>query len=126
MLSPATPRAENAAATPVSAIAAQLDQQADKAKLVFDTTSELSPSAYVVDNPARIIVDLPEVAFLIDPTVGHLPNGHKIRRNADRLIKSYRFGLFALGSFANRDRSRAAGENHARRERERRGRVRGS
>lgn len=97
LLLPATPHAENAAPPPVSAISARLDQQGDKAKLVFDTTSEFAASTYVVDNPSRIIIDLPEVAFLIDPTIGHLSNGHRIRRNADKLIKSYRFGLFASG-----------------------------
>jgi N-acetylmuramoyl-L-alanine amidase len=75
----------------------RLEQSADKARLVFDTTSELVPKAYVVDNPGRVIVDLPEVAFLIDPNVGRLPASHKPRAGANRLIKSYRFGLFAPG-----------------------------
>jgi N-acetylmuramoyl-L-alanine amidase len=93
----AAPRAESATPAPVAAIAARLEQNTDKARLVFETTSELDPTAYAVINPNRIIVDLPEVAFMIDPSVGRLQAAHRARRKADRLIKSYRFGLFALG-----------------------------
>jgi len=84
------------AASPIRAINAQLEQTGEKAKLVFETTAELAPSAhYVVDNPSRVIVDLPEVAFLFDPSSGQLPGGRRPRANASRLIKSYRCGLFA-------------------------------
>lgn len=92
---------ESATAPPVSAIAARLEQ-ADKTRLVFEMTSEVSPVAFPVVAPNRIIVDLPEVAFLIDPRVGS-PSSLRSSRHrpqaigADGLVKSYRFGLFAPG-----------------------------
>lgn len=94
---------EQGAPTVVSAIAARLEQEDDKARLVFEMTGQVSVSAFPVENPYRIVVDLPEVAFRIDPGVGHsamAPRERQRRGAADNpgaLVKSYRFGLFAPG-----------------------------
>lgn len=86
----------------VSAIAARLEQAKDKARLIIETTAEVSATAFPVTGPDRIVVDLPEVAFRIDPGVGRpgarashpRPGGVP---EGDGLVKSYRFGLFAPG-----------------------------
>lgn len=80
----------------IAAIAARLEQQKGKARLVFETTAEVLAKAYPVAGPDRIVVDLPEVAFRIDPNIGR-PAGQRAAPDADRLVKSYRFGLFAPG-----------------------------
>ena len=44
-------------------------------------------------DPDRIIVDVPEVNFQIDPAVGRTPQG----RSLGQIVKSFRFGLLAPG-----------------------------
>jgi len=79
---------------PVSAIAARLEQQKDRARLVFETTAEVTPSVFPVADPYRIVVDLPELAFRLDPEIGRPP---KDKRGDDELVTSFRFGQFAPG-----------------------------
>lgn len=87
----------------VSAIATRLEQGKDKARLVFETTAEVSATAFPVAAPDRIVVELPEVAFRIDPHIGHSAGSPASRPrpgnapDGDGLVKSYRFGLFAPG-----------------------------
>jgi N-acetylmuramoyl-L-alanine amidase len=81
----------------VAAIAARLEQRGDKAKLIFETTANVVASAFPVTNPDRIIVDIPEMAFVIDSPVGPPAPAAKSGGASDGLIKSYRFGLFAPG-----------------------------
>jgi N-acetylmuramoyl-L-alanine amidase len=86
---------KNDDATPtVAAISARLEQRGDKAKLVFETTSSVAASAYPVANPDRIVVDLPEVAFVTNAPSGQPTAAPK---PGEGLVKSYRFGLFAPG-----------------------------
>ncbi|WP_424361252.1 N-acetylmuramoyl-L-alanine amidase [Methylocystis parvus] len=77
-------------AAPVQAVASRVETVADHARLVFQMTGPVKPAARLVANPARVIVDLPEVAFRIDPHEGRAPAGSK-------LVKSYRYGQFAPG-----------------------------
>lgn len=77
----------------VLAIAARLEQDKDRARLVFETSAELAVDAFPVADPYRIVVDLPEVAFRIDPDAGR----PKQARGAERLVTSFRFGQFAPG-----------------------------
>jgi N-acetylmuramoyl-L-alanine amidase len=77
-------------AAPVSAVASRVETLADHARLVFELTGTVEPSAHVAANPARVVVDLPEVAFRIDPREGRAPA-------ASKLVKSYRYGQFAPG-----------------------------
>ena len=44
-------------------------------------------------DPDRIIVDVPEVNFQIDPAVGRTPQGGSL----GQIVKSFRFGLLAPG-----------------------------
>ncbi|WP_442754888.1 N-acetylmuramoyl-L-alanine amidase [Methylocystis sp. JAN1] len=77
-------------AAPVSAIASRVETAADHVRLAIDLTGAVKPTAHVVANPARVIVDLPEVAFRIDSRNSRAPAGSK-------LLKSYRYGQFAPG-----------------------------
>lgn len=77
-------------AAPISAVAGRVETLADHARLVFELTQPVKAHAHVSANPARVIVDLPEVAFHIDPKDGHAPGKSK-------LLKSYRYGQFAPG-----------------------------
>jgi N-acetylmuramoyl-L-alanine amidase len=85
----------------IEAIAARLEQRKGGARLVFETTAAVAPTAFPVADPARIIVDLPEVAFRIDPGVGLPAAAGATRRGGaaepQGLIKSFRFGQFAPG-----------------------------
>ena len=68
-----------------------LQQNGDKATLLFEMTSTVAAQAYVMDEPARVIVDLPETAFVLDPASGRAGG------IAPGLIRAFRFGLFAPG-----------------------------
>ena len=81
-------------AEPVSAIAARIEQQKDRARLVFETTAEVTPTVFPVADPWRIVVDLPEMAFRLDPEIGRPA---KDKRGGDELVTSFRFGHFAPG-----------------------------
>lgn len=74
----------------VSAISSHVEAAPDHSRLVFDLTGAVEARAHPAANPPRIIVDLPEVAFRIDPGQGRSAAGSK-------LIKSYRYGQFAPG-----------------------------
>jgi N-acetylmuramoyl-L-alanine amidase len=81
-----------------------LDDGADRASLSFDLTQAVEAKAFVLAKPDRVVIDLPEVDFRIDPEAG----GTAHRRaggahhgskgaSASDLIDSFRFGLFAPG-----------------------------
>ncbi len=84
-----------------------LESSSDVSRLVFELTSSVVAAAHVLADPDRVIVDLPEVNFLIDPALG-LPGagkGASVRKPAkgaktpglDGLVSSFRFGLVAAG-----------------------------
>ena len=77
--------------TPV-AVGARLAQDANGARLVFDVSLPVEARAYALPSPDRIIVDLPEVNFQLDPSVGH-----EAVANDATLVKAFRFGLLAPG-----------------------------
>ena len=74
----------------VSAVATSVETLSDRTRLTFELTDMVKATARPVANPPRVIVDLPEVAFRIDPQAGRAPG-------ASKLIKSYRYGQFAPG-----------------------------
>ena len=74
------------------ASAVSLAQGAAVAKLTFEMTSTVEANAYVLDDPARVIVDLPETAFVLDPASGRAGQVSQLG-----LIRGYRFGLIAPG-----------------------------
>ena len=87
-----------AAAGPVAiATSATLDASADGAELSFDLTAPVQPTAYVLADPDRVIVDLPEVDFRAAPATPRHAGRHRRRTQAGGLVASYRFGLVAPG-----------------------------
>ena len=74
------------------AVGVRLSQDESVAKLVFDLSRSIDASASALASPDRIVVDMPEVNFQLDPSVGRvgtLPNV--------LLVKGFRFGLLAPG-----------------------------
>jgi N-acetylmuramoyl-L-alanine amidase len=100
------PPMEERQSTPVAS-AVHTESSGDEVRLVFDLSAAVPATAFVLADPKRVIVDLPEVDFEIAPQVG-LP-AKPARRRAGRktkpapglgpaaLIAAYRFGLFAPG-----------------------------
>ena len=82
----------------VSAIAARIDQHGAETRLLFELSAPVVAQAFAVAGP-RIVVDLPRVAFLLDPSIGleQPQRGGKGQNAAAALIKAYRFGQFAPG-----------------------------
>lgn len=75
------------------AVAARLVDQGGKARLTFDLSAPAEARAFSMADPDRIIVDVPEVNFQIDPAVGRAPQGGSL----GQIVKSFRFGLLAPG-----------------------------
>ena len=90
-------------AGPAIATAAQLDDSGDKAKLSFDMSGPVKVTAFTLTGPDRIVIDMPETDFRLDPSVGAMakaaPRGRALGRGrpAAALVASYRFGFFTAG-----------------------------
>ena len=54
------------------AVGARLSQDENGAKLVFDLSRQVEASASALASPDRIVVDMPEVNFQLDPSVGRV------------------------------------------------------
>ena len=74
------------------AVGVRVSQDSGAAKLVFDISRPVDASAFALASPDRIVVDLPEVSFQLDPSVGRLG-----APGAAPLVKSFRFGLLVAG-----------------------------
>ena len=74
------------------AVGVRVSQDSGAAKLVFDLSRPVDASAFALTSPDRIVVDLPEVSFQLDPSVGRLG-----ALGAAPLVKSFRFGLLVAG-----------------------------
>ncbi len=77
-------------AAPV-AVAARLADDGETAKLVFDLSGPVAANARALVDPDRIVVDMAEVSFQIDPAVG------RPRDRVQSIVKGFRFGLFGPG-----------------------------
>ncbi len=79
-----------ASATPplASVSAARIAGDEARTRFVADLDRPVSYSVYVIDNPYRVVVDLPDVLFAMPPEIGDEGRG---------LIKAYRFGQLAPG-----------------------------
>ncbi len=86
------------AANPVAS-AARVEETGGQARLMFDFNSAIAAEAYVMAGPDRVIIDLPEVNFQLEPRTGQIDAPQKGRKpaSASKLISSFRFGLFAPG-----------------------------
>jgi N-acetylmuramoyl-L-alanine amidase len=67
----------------------RLDQSADRATLIFELNVPLEATAFVLADPDRVIVDLPQTNFALDPEIGKPAN--RPRRKTD-LVASFRYG----------------------------------
>ncbi|WP_131193794.1 N-acetylmuramoyl-L-alanine amidase [Lichenihabitans psoromatis] len=76
---------------PPMAVGYKLERIGATTRLSLDLSSSVTANATVLEAPDRVIIDLPEVNFQIDPLAGHL------KPDRDPLIRSFRFGLFAPG-----------------------------
>ena len=90
------------------ALAARLEPMQDGARLSFDLDRAVPVTAFVLVDPDRAIIDLPEVEFRIDPAVGRAAAQPNPRGRAKRSavlkpvallgpVAAFRFGLFAAG-----------------------------
>jgi N-acetylmuramoyl-L-alanine amidase len=77
-----------AGAKPVTALAARVAGDANTTRFVADLTRPVSYSVYVLPNPYRVMIDLPDVAFDLPPEAGGEPLG---------LVSAYRFGPLGNG-----------------------------
>src|ERR1700730_7073438 len=50
-----------------AANAARIEQSGDRAKLIFELSAPLGATAFVLADPDRVIVDLPQTDFALDP-----------------------------------------------------------
>lgn len=90
------PAIDHGPAAPAGPVAdkADLVQSADRAKLVFSFSAPVKAEAFVLADPLRVIVDLPQSGFALDPEAGrpkHLPYAK------GGLISSFRFGQLVPG-----------------------------
>lgn len=96
-----TPESKPAAAAKPGApiaVEARLREAGTRARLEFDLSEETPVTAFALAEPDRIVVELPEVNFQIDPAVGRAPGGRRgVRGKAEGLVESFRFGQFAPG-----------------------------
>ncbi len=84
-------------AAAVAAIAARVDLHGSETRLLFELSGPVRVETFAVAEPDRIIVDLPEVAFLLDPMAGREIVSARAAGASSPLIKSFRFGQFAPG-----------------------------
>jgi N-acetylmuramoyl-L-alanine amidase len=78
-------------ATPVAA-AAHLQDDGDRARLSFDLSAPVAARAREIGEPDRIVLDMPEVDFRLNPAVGRV-----IAPKSGALVKAFRFGLLGPG-----------------------------
>jgi N-acetylmuramoyl-L-alanine amidase len=79
-------------APPVVAVGARLSQDANGAKLVFDLSRAVDATASALASPDRLVVDMAEVNFQIDPSVGRIVDLSDVS-----LVRGFRFGVMAPG-----------------------------
>ena len=77
-----------------AANAARIEQSGDRAKLIFELSAPLDATAFVLADPDRVIVDLPQTDFALDPETGKA--AYPPHRKAG-LIAAFRFGQLAPG-----------------------------
>jgi N-acetylmuramoyl-L-alanine amidase len=86
---------------PLTSSHASLNVEGEVARLSFDLSAPVEAKSYILSDPDRIIIDLPEIAFQFPALV---PAVRKGKSSKDRklsalggVIAHYRFGSFAQG-----------------------------
>ena len=74
--------------------AARIEQSGDRAKLIFELSAPVDATAFVLADPDRVIVDLPQTDFALDPETGKAADPPHRKTG---LIASFRFGQLAPG-----------------------------
>jgi N-acetylmuramoyl-L-alanine amidase len=82
------PAASAAAAKPAIANDARLAGDNTRTRFIADLSKKVDVSVFALDDPYRVIVDLPDVSFQMPPGLGKETRG---------LVTGYRYGLFAPG-----------------------------
>ena len=77
-----------------AANAARIEQSGDRAKLIFELSAPLDATAFVLADPDRVIVDLPQTDFALDPEAGKAVDPPHRKTG---LIASFRFGQLVPG-----------------------------
>jgi N-acetylmuramoyl-L-alanine amidase len=77
-----------------AAHAVRIEQTGDRTKLIFDLSTSVASATFVLADPDRVIVDLPQTDFLLDPESGKPANGPHWKTG---LIAAFRFGQLAPG-----------------------------
>ena len=75
--------------SPVMVVASHYENATGLSRLVFDLTGVVEARVWPMTNPARMIVDLPDVGFGIKASAG--------RVDGSTLVRAFRFGQFAPG-----------------------------
>ena len=87
-----------AAAARVTATGAHVERVGETTRLVFDLSAPVDSAAFVLADPDRVVIDLPDVDFRLDPATGRpAPAGHRSRPKSTSLIASFRFGFLSPG-----------------------------
>ena len=73
-------------------VGARLTQDENAAKLVFDLSRAVDASASALASPDRIVIDMPEVNFQLDPMGSRVDAPPNVS-----IVKGFRFGLVAPG-----------------------------
>ena len=77
------PVSTGAAAEPPAATAMRLEGDAGRTRFTADLSAAVGYSVYVLSNPYRVVIDLPQVVFSLPPETGQEATG---------LVRAYRFG----------------------------------
>lgn len=86
------PGGSAAETTPPVAVGARFSQDANAAKLVLDLSRAVDAKAAALASPNCIVIDLPEVTFEVDPSVGRVSAGPE-----GSPVKGFRFGQIGSG-----------------------------
>lgn len=76
------------------ASAASVEASGDRARLIFTLSAPVEATAFVLSDPDRVVIDLPQTDFAIDPETGKPAN---TGRQKPSLIGSFRFGQLEPG-----------------------------
>ena len=63
----------------VAVTAARVERSPTAAKFIFDLNRLVAVEAYVLADPDRVVVELPETSFLVDPAIGRAPRRRSAR-----------------------------------------------
>ncbi|MGA7655307.1 MAG: N-acetylmuramoyl-L-alanine amidase [Methylocella sp.] len=89
----AAPVASEATEFP-AANAVRIEQTGNRTKLIFGLSTSVESATFVLADPDRVIVDLPQTDFLLDPESGKPAHGPHRKTG---LIAAFRFGQLAPG-----------------------------